>query len=229
MNTPLLAVTVSAAVILAGCSGVRNPFRDRAEIASLPDGARHIEIEVGDLETGLPCSVIDRRGADSEDVLWQARFEANFCQQKAEETRLILQRRGWACRPQGADELQNSARRPRGDTSHLVAAWRCVEGLAPIERSTNVAPPVPSTRPAPPASKSASWGDPPLREAVMRDLATIGQEVIDEDTTVEAALGDLDSDGIDDAVVALTRKADRGVSHRLLMAYLQNGEAYNLV
>lgn len=232
MNTPLLAVTVAVALTLAGCSFIRNPFLDRTDDNVRAAPTRLIEIEVDDLDTGLPCSVVDRPDADTRDVLWRAQFEAGFCHRKAEETRLILQDQGWACRPQNADEREDFARQASTrskDAPTVVAAWSCVAGLAPIERSISTRPPVPSARPAPSESRAAFWDDRLLRSAVERDLASIGQDVIGEGTAVDAALGDLDEDGVDDAIVALTRKTDRGAPHRLVMAYLQNGEAYNLV
>lgn len=232
MSTPHLALSAALTLVLAGCGLVRSAIGDRTEITSGTGPARHIEIEVNDLESGLPCSVIDRPDPETRDVLWHAEFEAGFCRRKAEETRLILEKRGWACRPQRADERRDLATAPAAGpagTSHLVAAWRCVDGLAPIERLTAGHPPVPSARPVLEVSPSGSFGNAPLRAAVERDLATIGQDVIGDDTSVDTALGDLDRDGIDDAIVVLTRKVQRGAPHRLLMAYVHNGEAYSLV
>lgn len=221
-----------AALALAGCGFGASSPSDPRDLGEQQAAARHIEIEVADLETGLPCRVVDRPNATSRNILWRAEFEEDFCRRKAEETRLLLQDRGWACRRQNADERQDlvQATTTRSDErSHLVAAWRCVEGLPPIERTVAVHPPVPSAKPDRPERRSASWDDELLQEAVEGDLATIGREVIDDETAIDTALGDLNDDGSDDAIVILTRDADRGPSHRMLMAYLRSGDAYNLV
>lgn len=229
MNTSLSAVTAAATLAITGCSLVRSPPDDKVDLVAERDLARHIEIEVEDLERGLPCRVVDRRTPDARDVLWRAEFEAGFCQQKAEETRLILQAQGWACRPQSADERRDPAARPPSSPPFVVAAWRCVEGLRPLQRLTSNRPPVPTARPNGQSNPTPSWGNELLRAAVESDLSAIGQDDIDDETIVGAALGDLDSDGIEDAIVILTREAKNGAPHRMLMAYLQNGEAYNLV
>ncbi len=228
MNTSLPAVTAAATLAIAGCSFVQRFSDDQAGAGAERSLARHIEIEVEDLERGLPCRVVDRRSPDSRDILWRAEFEAGFCRQKAEETRHILEARGWACRPQSADERRGQTARPP-DAPHVVAAWRCLEGLKPLQQLGAYRPPVPEARPDPDRPPAASWGNEPLRAAVKRDLSVIGQDVIGDETIVDAALGDLDGDDIEDAVVVLTRDAASSTPHRMLMAYLQNGDAYNLV
>lgn len=224
-------MTAAATLAIAGCSSIQSP---EVELVTAPDLARHIEIEVEDLDRGLPCSVVDRRTPDDREILWRAEFEADFCRQKAEETRLILQARGWACRPEGASERQSPSTRP-SSPPFIIAAWRCLEGLQPIQRLTSNRPPVPaarperSVRPVAPPNPETAWGNERLQTAVRRDLSAIGQDDIGDDTIVGAALGDLDSDGIEDAIVILTREAKSGAPHRMLMAYLQASDAYNLV
>jgi hypothetical protein len=176
--------------------------------------------------------VVDRPDGVTRKVLWHAVNEQVFCLRKAEETRLVLQARGWACRPQSADErfeLARSYGAPASRPPYLVAAWRCLEGLAPTDQAPALRPPIPAARPTERAEPAGPWGNEALRAAVDKDLSTIGQDVLDEKTVVDAAFGDLDADAVDDAIVILTRESDRGAPHRLLMAYLQNGGAYNLV
>ncbi len=215
----------AATLALTSCSFDQS---SEVDIAAERKLTRHIEIEVGDLKRGLPCSVIDRRAPDVRNVLWHAEFEEGFCRQKAEETRQILQARGWACRPESADERRKPTGRP-ASSPFVVAAWRCLEGLKPIQRLSAHRPPVPAARPIPHRNPALSWGSEALRAAVAQDLSTIGQDEIGVETIMGAALGDLDSDGIEDAIVLLTREARSGPPHHMLMAYLQNGEAYNLV
>lgn len=220
MNTSLQALP---AVILAitGCSFTPD---DPANVAAERKLTRHIEIEVEDLDRGLPCRVVDRRAPDARDVLWSAEYEAGFCRQKAEETRHVLQARGWACRPESADERRKPTLRP-ASPPYIVAAWRCLEGLRPLQRLIAASPPKPTLRPDEQRSPEVLFGNELLRAAVVDDLSVIGQNGIGDGTIVDAALGDLDRDGIEDAIVVLKR----GAAHHMLMAYLQNGEAYNLV
>lgn len=217
---------------LAGCGfgGSRSIDTLRADGQQVT--ARHIDVEVANLETGLPCKVVDRRDAASRNVLWRAEFDADFCRRKAEETRLVLENKGWACQRQDEGERQNlvqaTTTRP-DERSHIVAAWRCIEGLQPFHPSVANRPPLPLAKPDLKKNRTAGWGDKRLRGAVAEDLAAIGQSVVDDETAVDTALGDLNDDGIDDAIVVLTRHADPAPPHRMLMAYLQNGDAYHLV
>jgi hypothetical protein len=230
-KTSLVASAMAAMLVLAGCGNGRWLFARVESATPRPADARLIEVEVDNLASGLPCKVVDRRNGDTQKVLWRAAHEQGFCLRKAEETRLVLQARGWSCRPQSADERLELARSSGAAPSrppYLVAAWRCLQGLAPNEQVAALRPPIPTARPKEHASPAARWGNGALRAAVDKDLSTIGQDVLDEQTAVVAALGDLDADGVRDAIVVLTRDHDRGAPHRLLMAYLQHGGAYTL-
>ena len=229
MNTSLPAATAVVALVTTGCSFGREPTTDIAYEQAL---ARHIEIEVEDLERGLPCRVVDRRTPDARDVLWRAEFQADFCRQKAEETRFILQSRGWACRPTSADErrdLSTKANPRRSDPPYVIAAWRCLEGLRPTRQLAAVRPHVPAARPVLTQKPETPPDDEALQAAVARDLSVIGQDEIGDETTVDKALGDLNGDDVEDAIVILTRETRGGTPHRMLMAYLRNDDSYNLV
>lgn len=221
-----------AMLALAGCSfGLPSSVRYETPVQK-QDVARHIEIEVDDPSSGLPCRVVDRPDADTRTILWRAEHEHGFCHRKAEETRFILESRGWVCQPDDARNNGAAARLvslDRSPSPRIVAAWRCFSGLPPIARHAPEGPPIPEARPDQPTISSDAWTDERLRAAVKRDLAVIGQDDLDEETMVDAALGDLDGDGISDAVVALTHETGLAAPYRLLMAYLQSDGAYNLV
>ena len=210
---------------IAGCSVERRPSAG----TTLEQGlARQIEIDVEDLERGLPCRVVDRRPPGTQTVLWRAEYEEGFCHRKAEETRLIMQQGGWACRPLNSSERQDLA--PRGvGQPHVVAAWRCLEGLTPLEKLAAVSPPIPVARPAPNEETGPTPDDELLHAAVERDLTTIGQNMLGEDTLVLPVFGDLNDDGIEDAIVVLTRGIDDDARYQMLMAYLRSDDDYNLV
>jgi len=214
--------------------------------------ARYLQIEVDNPNEALPCRVVDRPDAETREVIWRARYEVGFCREKAEETRIILESQGWACRPLSAQEQRGDERLQNDVLSNdrsIVAAWRCLGGLEPVKLTTASEPSIPvvkpadltrSTDPAAPASSTPTTStkaaltediltDEALRATVEQDLKAIGQNVIDETTDVETALGDLNADEIDDAIVLLTRRDHPGRPHRLLMAYLDNEDGYRLV
>jgi hypothetical protein len=234
-----LLFAMIAAAIVAACSPAaqyRQVEKAVRTITLVEQGneARHIEIELDDPASSLPCSVVDRPDYNTKNTLWRAEHELGFCQRKAEETLAFLKRRGWACRPENSDErrARNDLQAPETtNPSQVIAAWRCLEGLAPtVEQAVSHRPPIPEARPeleSGPSPKTVV--DRVLLSAVQRDLAVIGQDVVDDETVLDSALGDLNEDGSDDAVIIVTREAGRATSHRLLMAYLRNDDAYQLV
>ncbi len=237
-STAILFALVTA-VSVAGCTSaefpapiadaIRTVSFDRAEYVT-----RHIEIALDDPASSLPCSVVDRPDSDTRNVLWRAEHELGFCQKKADETLVVLKRQGWACRPENSDERRSRIAQHEnefGNSSHVIAAWRCLEGLTPtIEEAGSQRPHVPEVKPeldgTPPPE---SLDDRLLLAAVERDLAVIGQDVVDDQTDLESALGDLNEDGNDDAVVIVTRSTQPAAGHRLLMAYLRRDDTYQLV
>lgn len=234
-----LPFAVIAAVLVAGCTSANLPDPIAGAIRKVSlvqptEMARHIEIELDNPASGLPCSVVDRPDNSTKTILWRAEHELGFCQKKADETLAVLKRQGWACRPEGSAERRSRIgfhESGSATSSHVVAAWRCLEGLIPVvEEAVSYQPHIPEAKPEPDgAPQPGTLGDRVLLSAVQRDLAVIGQDVVDDQTVLESALGDLDEDGNDDAVVIVTRSPDRAAAHRLLMAYLRRDEAYQLV
>jgi hypothetical protein len=202
--------------------------------------ARHIEIELDNPASSLPCSVVDRPNSGSRNVLWRAKHELGFCRKKAEETLAVLKRRGWACRPENSDERQARLKERSADgtlPSNVIAAWRCLEGLAPVieQAASNRSdiPPalyVPEARPEPqdtPETETVLGRV--LLSAVQQDLSVIGQDVVDDEAILGSALGDLNEDGSDDAVIIDKKDRGRAPAHQLVMAYLRSDDAFRLV
>lgn len=208
-----------------------------------PDIARHIEIELDDPANGLPCNVVDWPDDNTRTLLWRAEYDAGFCQRKAKETLSILRSQGWACRLESAEEREQRSRRlgeADPSRSHYVhAAWSCLEGLEAeidldpqIEQAVSHKPNIPAPRPSRPTSSissAATLSKQELVTAVKKDLAVIGQDVVDHETEMDIAEGDLNGDGRRDAAVMVTRERKRAKPHQLLMAYLGGGDAYKLV
>lgn len=248
------ALMLGVSLGLAGCSldslqprSDLEPAVQKQASARQLDQPRYLEIEVDHLPSGLPCKVVDRPDLDTRRILWRAAYEPDFCNRKAEETRLLLEARGWACWLQGPDERPELARTRAERTSnppHVVAAWRCLGGPDAPEpvvaarsvdrtiaaQSVAARPPVPAARPAVEKQQSSRpLESGVLRDAVEKDLAAIGQDMRGDGTAVDAALGDLNDDGVQDAIVVFTQRAGQRRQHRLLMAYLQSRETYSLV
>jgi hypothetical protein len=210
---------VAAALLLvAGCAA---PAQTEGDAASEADAraARRVAIEVDDPSRGLPCRVAYWGDDGTRRVLWRARFEEGFCRRKAAETQNVLRAQGWACQPDPA--VGGAA----DDGFQVVAAWRCERDFA----IADLQPPAPSPPPPRPdrlSQPSPLFDDPALKATVERDLAAIGHALGE---AVEAARGDLDGDGVEDAVVALTRQLGERRRQRLVMAYLRNDDDYHLV
>jgi hypothetical protein len=248
---PFLVAIVAALSFLISCSprvdrseaniaGSAEPDRGDDEVADTPP--RYLLVEVDNPTVGLPCRVVDRPNPETRNVLWRAEFEVGFCREKALESRAILESQGWACRPlKTQEQREDRYLDPTGEATgrHLAAVWRCLGGLAPNSTANAAQPVVPLARPSdlqaqrPSITRARSSApghtDTALINAVEGDLKAIGQDAIGGETKVETAHGDLNGDGSDDAVVVLTRSANRNQPHRMLMAYLESDETYNLV
>lgn len=224
----IVLIVVSAIGFLCqGCSLAQTYFGDLVKDGREGDASRIIEIEIDHPGQDLPCNVIYRPTSGKKEVLWRARFEKGFCHRKANEARLLLESRGWTCRSEHPDD---GAESNRSDFArNIVMAWRCEQDLTATVVEHDPLPPVPVARPEGVPSRSDKLGDPALRAAVEGDLATIGRSIADPSTTSFAAQGDLDNDGIDDAIVVLTHKLDPQRWDRMVMAYLRSDETYYLV
>lgn len=226
-------LVLATMLVVAGCTAAdRNPSAvvaghrvDVVQHSSIV--ARHIEIELDDPARSLPCNVVDRADASAREILWRAEYELGFCQEKAAETVSFLKSQGWACRPVSIED-RNEVLDARA--LNITATWRCLEGLKPaIEQAAAKRPYVPVARPEQQDGGDVDLTNRELLEAIQRDLSVIGQDVVDKETTIDTALGDLNDDGSRDAVAVVTRKTGRKTPHRLLMAYLQSDEAFRLV
>ena len=210
-----------------GCSLDQAYFGDLVKDSREGDASRIIEIEIDHPGQDLPCKVIYRPASDKKEVLWRARFEKGFCHRKADEARILLESSGWTCRSEHPDDRAKSGRSALAP--NIVMAWHCEQDLKATVAEHDSLPPVPAARPERVLNQPEKLGDSSLRAVVEGDLTTIGRSIADPSTTLAAALGDLNNDGLDDAIVVLTRKLDPQRWDRLVMAYLRNDETYHLV
>ena len=68
-----------------------------------------------------------------------------------------------------------------------------------------------------------------LRSAIERDLVAMRNAMASQPSVSATAEGDLNEDGLQDAVVVLNHQNEGLGKQRLVMAYLGDGEAYHLV
>jgi hypothetical protein len=179
---------------------------------------RRIEVQVSDRPSRLPCEVVYWKGGTSS-VLWEADNQLDFCTARASELASRLEEAGWTCTLQG----ESPATEP--------------PALEPPRREEpppeNAAPraPVPETRPSGfSRAIEPSVGEPErvvLEAALDRDLDRLSTLTPSGDFRIEAvSLGDIDRNGLEDAVVLMTYGRDGSSRDPYLVAYLFDGETF---
>lgn len=246
-------------------------------ICTSGDVVRRVVVEVGDLNTGLPCEVVywkDNEAPGVRRVLWNARSDASFCDGKAAGLVDKLSTAGWNCGNSAADAAAAPATTPvtqsttaaatglspseavasAGQTSAPAAiepAASAPSSIAPsatagltegIEAAPSAA--VGGTQelqtaaiaPATPTSPAApSVTTPPananldqLQTVIDANLASLNQTVDGDFQAKIGDFGDLDSDGIQDAVVFFNYESSTADFTQFVAAYLYDGENYRL-
>lgn len=211
---------------------------------------RRIVIEVGDLNTSLPCEVVywkDQEAPGERRVLWNARSDAAFCQSKAAGLADKLGGAGWNCAG-GGDPTVQATTTPAQPAQPSAPAPAPTPAPAPAldAAATAGAATVPSqpVQPAPapqpttgqdlqtaavaPAAPAAAPEIDQLETVIQANLSSLNQSV-DGDFKAEIGdFGDLDRDGIDDAVVFFNYESSTADFTQFVAAYLFNGESYHL-
>jgi hypothetical protein len=181
------------------------------------DLVRRIELRFADDADRLPCAVIywrDTEAPGRPQNLWHADHELEFCRSKAREMVERLESAGWGC--EGA---------PIGS----AAATGAPERSSPDpERPDDPA----ASRGSESASPTARPDQATLRAALARDIQRL-QELTagspGEFATDTATLGDLNGDGLEDAAVLLTHRAEGAEPTYYLLAYVFNGATFQPV
>jgi hypothetical protein len=244
------------------------------------DLVRRVVVEVGDLSTSLPCEVIywkDKEAPGERRVLWNARSDAAFCDQKAAGLVNKLSTAGWQC--DGAGQLNNANLAPAA-TAPVTTSPATVEPAAPAPAAnTEAAVPAPSpsdswntqtagrtlepaaapalqnqvlapgasngraatgstqnfqtaavapAAPSPAATSSAAAPVDQLETVIQANLASLNQSVDGDFKAKIGDFGDLNADGIDDAVVFFNYESSTADFTQFVAAYLYNGESYHL-
>jgi hypothetical protein len=181
------------------------------------DLVRRIELRLADDADRLPCAVIywrDTEAAGRPQTLWHAEHELDFCRNKAREMVEGLESAGWGC--EGA---------PIGSATATGAPER---SSPDPERPDDPA----ASRGSESANATARPDQATLRAALARDIRRLEELTAGspgEFATDTATLGDLNGDGLEDAAVLLTHRAEGAEPTYYLLAYVFNGATFQPV
>jgi hypothetical protein len=190
---------------------------------------RQVEVQFAQDGDGLPCQVIWRNtaGSDQRQLVWRSASRLDFCTDKVRELVHQLIDSGWTC------DAQVTA-------SPDPSAPEVTVRLEPAEPEPDAALPL---RPEPGASEQAApapavgraqeeFAAPDravLETALERDIERLGQLTGPSPGSFEvstARLGDLNGDGNADAVALLTHRPDGAPPSHHLLAYLFDGQTF---
>jgi hypothetical protein len=178
---------------------------------------RRVEVQFADDADRLPCEVDywrDTAAPGQSETLWHPHNPLDYCRDKAREMVDRLESGGWAC----------------AATSTGAAAAAASPERRPPEA---VGPDNPASTGEPePADARARADQATLRAALARDLRRLEELTSGSSggfATDTATLGDLNGDGMEDAAVLLTHRADGAEPSHYLLAYLFDGETFQPV
>jgi hypothetical protein len=190
---------------------------------------RDVEVRFAQDADGLPCEVIwrGRVGSDPRPLVWRSDSRLDFCTDKARALAHQLMDDGWECASDMAVYARRSVPSP---TARLEPNEPEADAALPLG-----AAPDPDVRRALPAGREQAGPRPDqalLEAAVARDLERLDELSGSSPGSFEAQmsrLGDLDGDGIADAVALLTYRPESAPPSLHLLAYLFDGETFRPV
>jgi hypothetical protein len=191
---------------------------------------RQVEVQFAQDGDGLPCQVVwqNSAGFDQRKLVWRSDAELDFCTSKARALVHQLIAGGWACDAQVPGSRDRSAPaltvRLEPSNGEADAALRVRRQPAPREQA---APPT-----GPPQEEVSRPESAVLQAALERDVERLDQLAGPSPGRFEvemARLGDLDGDGIDDAVALLTHRPDGAPPSHHLLAYVFDGKTFQPV
>ncbi len=85
------------AALLAGVGSWSEPAASAAYQCRKGDSTQGFEVQADDPSSGLPCRVVLWQTPEFGEVLWQARYDREFCRRRVEELRGRFADEGWRC------------------------------------------------------------------------------------------------------------------------------------
>ncbi|MGI9492222.1 MAG: hypothetical protein ACR2QF_07485, partial [Geminicoccaceae bacterium] len=269
MQMPRHLLSLPAIMALGFATATANAAEKTEYTCRSGETVRRVIVEVGDFSTGLPCEVVywkDSEAPGVRRVLWNARSDARFCQDKAAGLVAKLDDSGWNC-DEGIDRasLNGSTSEPQlsspsqPDVSTSTAAVPTLDAAtvaktpqpAATQTANAVSTPsaatsITSTSPASldsgnssatdsAATQTAALTAPPPEQATEQLQSVIKQNLeslnksVDGDFKAEVGrFGDLNADGLEDAVVFFNYQSSTADFTQFVAAYLFNGDSYHL-
>lgn len=244
----------SAAILLLLLSPMAAEAAEKSVVACTSgELVRRVVVEVGDLGTGLPCEVIywkDKEAPGERRVLWNAQSDSGFCDKQAAGLVDKLATAGWSCdagggatsaqvNPAAIEPAAPAPSEPRQNATNAGS-----RGTAPGETTDLAALPSPTQTPEPPApgnatqnqqsaalapaTSSAAAPVDQLETVIQANLASLNETVDGDFKATIGDFGDLNSDGIDDAVVFFNYESSTADFTQFVAAYLYDGDNYLL-
>jgi hypothetical protein len=191
---------------------------------------RDIEVRFALDADGLPCEVIWRSttGSGPRRLVWRSGSQLDFCTDKARALAHQLIDGGWLCESGTAAYASRSdpalAAEAEPNEPEADAALPLGGGPGPDGRAMPAARPAHELGPRPDQAR--------LQAALARDLErldTLGGSFLGSFESLTGRLGDLDGDGIEDAVALLTYRPNAGGPSLHLLAYRFDGASFRPV
>ena len=245
---------LSAFLLVTFCATAAQAAEKSQYTCTSGDLVRRVIVEVGDLATSLPCEVVywkDKEAPGVRRVLWNAGSDAAFCDDKAAGLVDKLASAGWRCEKLGesvrsnaapAAAVQATAPAPAPSSTAVPALDAATVGASntPVTPATNVpeqqataalgadVQPTPAPNALPANGASAAGNAENLKTVIQANLSSLNQSVDGDFQAQIGDFGDLNADGIDDAVVFFNYESSTADFTQFVAAYLFNGENYHL-
>lgn len=262
MQMPRHFLSLPAILALGFATATANAAEKNEYQCRSGETLRRVIVEVGDLNTSLPCEVVywkDTEAPGVRRVLWNARSDAQFCDSKAAGLVEKLANSGWNCDggsnsaglSQPASVAQPSQPQSTGTASSAsvptVDAAKVAEEPRPIETNIAAANPAPALQTEAPSSTTAAApadststqtaalapeererDNEKLQSVINQNLESLNKSVDGDFEAEVGRFGDLNADGLDDAVVFFNYQSSTADFTQFVAAYLFNGESYHL-
>jgi hypothetical protein len=220
----LALLTSAAGALIAGQCGAQDVRCQKDALM------RQIQVQFARDADGLPCEVIWRNiaGTGRDQLVWRNDAQLEFCTHKARALVNQLVDEGWTC---DAQVSGSSSRSAPGTSVRLEPALSDADAALRLEPETAAPQPAP-----PPAERAREMGAQPdravLQTALARDIERLdrlaGRSRGGFEVTT-ARLGDLNGDGIEDAVALLIHRPESAPPSYHLLAYLFDGQTFRPV
>ena len=219
---PLPALILTGALAAAGPTQALDVRCEREGLV------RDVQVRFARDADGLPCQVVWQStvGAEPRQLVWSSDSRLDFCTEKARALVHGLLDGGWWCESEVAAYASRSApdqlARREPDEGEADAALPLDTGADPAGQGTPSARPEDGPRP----------DQALLQAAVARDLERLGGltgSVAGSFEVHTTRLGDLDGNGIEDAVALLTYRSPGALPSLHLLAYRFEGQSFQPV